>query len=77
MSALKVLTSEEVKGLTIEQINEAIASSLKFQSMNVDGEQIVNSNIGTLMRAREQLLKEQASKTRATFATFDLSKQNF
>jgi hypothetical protein len=61
----------------VEKLDEAIARASEFQSMTVDGDQTVNPNIGTLMRAREQLQQEEARKTRGTFISFDLSKQDF
>ena len=66
--------------LTLEEIDTAIENAMKFQSMSTpDGETVTNPNIVSLMRLRDKLLQEDALKngTRATFATFDLSEQNF
>jgi len=67
---------EEINQRLLNEIDVAIERAAAFQSMTVDGEQTVNSNIGTLMRARELLLQEEAQKTRVRFATFDVSQQD-
>ena len=66
--------------LTIEEIDKAIDNAMKFQSMSTpDGETVTNPNIVSLMRLRDKLRQEEALEngTRTTFATFDLSEQNF
>jgi hypothetical protein len=44
--------------------------------MTVDGESVTNQSLASLLKLREQLLQEEAQKTRVRFATFDLSQQD-
>jgi len=62
--------------LTIEEIDKAIAKATEYQSMTVDGESVTNQSLASLLKLREQLLQEEAQKTRVRFATFDLSQQD-
>jgi hypothetical protein len=65
--------------ITVEKIDEAIAKAASFRSMTVEGETTAHQHIRSLMDVRNELKREEErnSGRRSTFATFDLSKQDF
>lgn len=69
----------EQPALSVESIDAAIASSLEWQSMSVDGETTTNQNIQSLLNARKELQREEEieSGQRGTVARFNLSNQQF
>ena len=63
----------------VAALDQAIVNAASFQSMTADGDTTVHQNIKSLMDVRNELKQEEelANGTRRTFATFDLSEQNF
>ena len=64
---------------TIEELDKAIEKAASFQSMTVEGETVAHQHIRSLMDVRNELKREEDIKSgrRSTFATFDLSRQDF
>ena len=65
--------------ITIEELDKAIENAASFQSMTVEGETVAHQHIRSLMDIRNELMREEdiESGRRSTFATFNLSQQNF
>jgi hypothetical protein len=55
-------TMPETEETVIEKINGAIGKAAAFQSMSVEGEQVVNQNIASLMKARRAAKRRGHSK---------------
>jgi hypothetical protein len=69
---------DEINQRLLHKIDEAAEKATEYHSLTVNDEgTTTNQSFASLMKAREALLQEERRKTRGTFATVNLSKQNF